>query len=169
MDYAITFTLNPHMYKLLPEDQFEAGKGMLSSLFSSYKKTIVAEFTKSYNIHFHGIIYSKTKRELYDKIRKNKILGFICLKQIESYEDWIEYIVKDTSKTYKELICKYPVIFNDYSVPYKLIDDDPIAKSFDEINSTFTNLVKVLHKKVTDASLATANGANDANIPEGEN
>lgn len=124
MDYAITYTINPHYYKMLPEEQYDVGVNMIKALFADYKLTIIAEFTKAFNVHFHGIIYSKTKRELYDLIRKNKILGFINVKPIENWEDWVMYITKNTIQTYKDFKCRHPVPINDYQIRFKLLEEN---------------------------------------------
>lgn len=127
MDYAITFTIKPHWYKLQPEEQVELAMKEINEVFHEYKKTIVIEITKCFNIHFHGIMYSKTRREFYDKLRKNKIIGFIKIKQIESWEDWCQYIMKNTPITYKDLNCIHPVPVNDYLIPFRLIvEKNPI-------------------------------------------
>lgn len=133
MDYAITFTLRPNLFREMPEHQFDIASNLLKVLFQKYKKTLVVEFTQNYNIHIHGIVYSNTKRELYDIIRKNKVFGYICVRQITEFDVWAEYIVKETIKTYKELSCRYPVICNDYNITYKLLEDDPIAEMSNEV------------------------------------
>lgn len=142
MDYAITFTLNPHMYKLMPEDQADMAVAMIKTVFPEelYKKTLVLELTKSFNVHVHGIMYSKTKREIYDRLRKNKILGFITVKQIENWSDWVDYITKDTIVTYKQLNCRHPVPVNDHQIPFRLYFEEPNTQPVDEFSIDFSKI-----------------------------
>lgn len=127
IDYGITVTIRPKWYKMLPEDQFDLTVAEITGKLNGYqcKYTLIAEFTKSYNIHFHGILHFTEKQKdyirlLYDIFRNSRYVGFIMVKPVDNYNEWIEYITKDIKETYKTLICRHPVIRNDYMIDYHL-------------------------------------------------
>jgi len=129
-DFAITVTLNRHQKRLEPQKQFEVSAHLLSSMLSSpanrrtmaLRATIVTELTVNSDIHYHVIIkcqYDKSVRSykiyLENLFRNSKIFGFVCVKPVEHYDKWVEYIKKDVQKTFDLLgIC--PVVKDDYEI-----------------------------------------------------
>ena len=73
------FHVKPNLYRYSLEDQFDIFLNEYKKLFpenKKYKRTLVMEITKNCNIHAHGIMYFDSRRQFFDKIRKNKVIGF---------------------------------------------------------------------------------------------
>jgi len=116
--YAFTVTLKPQCFKKDARAQFEGTADAIEEILCGlgYNVTCVAELTKNYNIHFHGIItftkfsfYVNYQKLFVDKFRNNKVFGFVNIKQMEDESGWIEYISKDFQTTFKS-IYKEPII-----------------------------------------------------------
>lgn len=119
MDYAVTMTLKPSYYELKVQDQYNMLQNIILERYKNYKKSLFVEFTENHNLHVHGIIYSSTKRGIYDA-RKRSCIGYIKVKPIQNYQDWVFYCVKNTITTYQELPGGYcPALVNDYKIEYK--------------------------------------------------
>lgn len=137
IDYAITFTLKSKHFKLKPETQLEYGYAEIHNklLGTGSLYTIVAEFTKAYNIHFHAIIkrtYYDCKdieRSFYDLFRNCLYIGFIYVKPVDDFHGWTSYMLKNVKDTYKKLICAHPVPKNDYKLEYELGLTEPLDEA----------------------------------------
>lgn len=124
IDYAFTVTLQPKLFKQEPEHQYDLTYNHVRQMIGkiSRKFTLVSELTKSYNIHYHGIISFtitpelKDCRKLFYKTFRNDIfVGFVNIKQIDNYPKWSEYISKDiTQQTVS--INRRPIIWDDYEI-----------------------------------------------------
>lgn len=124
-DYAITITLRPQMYRLDVNTQHEIAMKIIVDTFRPWicKRTVIAELTKSYNVHYHGIISSKSKcphfkKWIFDQFRQDKTIGFLCIKPVTDYNVWATYITKDYVETGKYV--RNFVLFDDY----KVLNDD---------------------------------------------
>lgn len=122
VDYAITLTLKPILYKHTCEEQFSIVATSIRNNFPNCKFTLLAELTKQYNVHFHGIIkvdlnkiVCHPEKYLYDRIRQYKHLGFAVIKQITEYQIWIDYITKDYNIT-KQKANIDPFVKDDYDI-----------------------------------------------------
>lgn len=131
VDYALTITLHPRLYKMLPDEQLAQSIPEIKKLLSNYRYSLVYEFTKSFNIHFHAIVstcrtYSSVSLHLHNQFRRSKYCGNIYVRQIEDWDKWVNYLKKDLSST-RKLNNLYPVIQDDYScLPgiYELIQQE---------------------------------------------
>lgn len=122
MKYAITLTLNPKLYKMIPDDQYIKMSQIIDEL-RDYKISIVAELTQQQNVHAHGTIEiegNKDLKKFWNTVRvlqKEDLGKMICLKQITDEPKWLEYLKKDTTFT-KEICNADPWYKDDFS--YKL-------------------------------------------------
>lgn len=133
--WAITITLKPKMYKYTLAEQHKMARDEMMILRKYYDVTIIAEITKSFNIHYHGVAKIRdmtllTMRgtvpcHITDMFRKSNVIGFV---NVKPYSDrgWIRYIVKDTSVTVKDLQ-EHPVICDDLDILRPILSDYGIA------------------------------------------
>lgn len=114
-DYAFTLTLNPRIYLDIPESQFDQTYThvyeKLKSITNNF--TLVAELTKSDNIHYHGVIDLNQRRKFNDKFRKDRYIGFKCIKPLGDATGWKNYITKDLKDTTSS-INRRPIINDHY-------------------------------------------------------
>lgn len=122
VDYAITLTLKPVIYRHAPEKQFSLVSENIRNNFPNCQFTIIAELTKQYNIHFHGFIKVDLnkinihpEKYLFDRIRKYSALGFAVIKQVTEYNVWKDYILKDKKNT-ESILNLDPVVRDDYGL-----------------------------------------------------
>jgi hypothetical protein len=108
--YAYTVTLQLKLYKDPPEEQYDTTYSKLRDLLRSMTNyyVIVAEVTKSYNIHYHGFIWfgntvHNCMKKFHDKFRKDTMFGFVNIKQCDNDEKWLYYIMKDLKNFYEEI------------------------------------------------------------------
>lgn len=110
--YAFTVTLKPNMYRHAAEKQYEdTYKSLFKNLEMLGKVTIVAEITKNYNIHYHGIIrfamcftkHTNLMKAFVDSFRTTKSYGFVNIKQIIDEPGWIDYISKSLPDTMESI------------------------------------------------------------------
>lgn len=104
--FYFTITLRPVMYKFDIDKQYDETANELKVFLKSIseKITIVAELTKSYNVHYHGIMYtSTTKRQFINAFRNDKKFGFVQCTPLANWDKCVEYISKDISHTTNEL------------------------------------------------------------------
>lgn len=124
VDYAITITIMPSLYRKTYEEQYNETANSIKNLFHDCKLTLVAELTQAYNIHYHGIIAyplcdgggSKDVRKIiFDRLRKYSKVGNTKIDQITDYNGWVKYIQKDpSSKKYRPIENIDPVVVDDY-------------------------------------------------------
>lgn len=107
VDYAFTLTLRPKLFSKEPEMQYEDTYQVVIKRFEmlATKYTIVAELTKAYNIHYHGIVQfnlsdrKDCQKEFYKAFRNDVLIGFVNIRQIDNMGKWTEYIRKDVYRT----------------------------------------------------------------------
>lgn len=115
--YSFTVTLKPILYSLEANEQYDVTYSNLVRLLKNLNVciTMVSEYTKCFNIHFHGIIQFKTPnknhmKQFYDLFRKNKLFGFVNIRQIDDLENWIKYMKKDLH----EFTDRRPIIIDEF-------------------------------------------------------
>jgi len=102
------------MYKLDIDKQFDETKNdIVMSLRSvSNKYTLVTELTKSFNIHYHGLIELQgSKRSFVNLFRNEKKIGFVQCNPLYDEEKVATYLSKDLEFNQNEL--QRRVIIND--------------------------------------------------------
>lgn len=115
--YAITITIRPARYKDDLDTQYCKAKQELLSC--CYPLSLVCELTKSYNLHFHGVIQAiipnkgTAKQSIHNYFRKCKYLGFIYLKEITDTDIWYKYCFKNYDSTLSDLYFAPPVIIDE--------------------------------------------------------
>lgn len=118
VDYAFTITLRPKCFAKEPEQQYddtsEYIKRKLSSISQAF--TLVAELTKNYNVHMHGIIKfplpcKDCMKEFHKCFRNDTLVGFVNIRQIEDYQVWCKYIKKDLCHSLNGLN-RRPIIYD---------------------------------------------------------
>lgn len=120
--YALTLTLKPNYYRYTLEEQYEYLNNEIKlRLQNNILISLIAEITTSYNIHAHGIIkissnIKNAKKYVYDCVRQSKIIGHIYVKDIDNYDKWLLYIIKEIKKTKETLNCKDPLIIDQCDV-----------------------------------------------------
>lgn len=119
-DLAFTITLKPSEYVNTYQDQYKGTAYVLTSIFDTNgcKYTMTAELTKSYNIHYHGIMKIPKDRSkdsidwFFNRLRKLKFIGRSECEQVVNYNKWTTYIMKDTNRDLEVLT----IVKNDYGL-----------------------------------------------------
>lgn len=120
VDYTLTITLRPKCYIHEPErqydDTYEYLKKKLTGLTQAF--TLIAELTKSYNIHYHAVIKfpitsKNVLKNFYKQFRNDPLIGFIKIEQMINEHKWREYISKDLSHTL-DAINRRSIIYDYY-------------------------------------------------------
>lgn len=129
--YSLTVTLKPLQYKEFAEKQYDNTCMYLINKLTmlNCQYTLVAEMTKACNIHYHGTIEflkchknQHHRKYLIDHFRNDKMIGYVCMKQITDEPGWIEYIKKDIVGT-TEVLNRRPILKDDFDY----FDMDEIA------------------------------------------
>lgn len=122
VEYAFTLTLKPKIFAQEPEDQYDKTSAHASARLKTLSDqfTLIAELTKNYNIHYHGIIkFPLSKKDLmkefYKCFRTDLIIGFVNIRQIDDMPKWTEYISKDLDRTCKA-INRRPLIYDNLCI-----------------------------------------------------
>lgn len=118
IDYELTITLLPKLYKYTSNEQFEKTKNFINSL-RGYKVTCVAELTQTFNVHYHMIISSEHNttpgENILDILRQyHNMFGKKSFSQVMDYNKWTTYLKKKP----------YAVLIDDYH----LFTEDPSTK-----------------------------------------
>jgi len=135
-EFAITLTLRPSMYHMSAIMQRNALQGIINSL-ENCKISLIVELTQSFNIHGHGTIkvpmkgHKSAEHLCVDVFRNLKEVGYICVKQIEDYEGWQEYCLKDYTRTKQELN-ENPIIRDDNDFMSPLILQKILSSGVEE-------------------------------------
>lgn len=109
VEYSFTVTLHPKTYRFTSVEQYDLTYMRIFTLLRSigHRVSIIAEHTKNFNIHYHGIITFEIKRgdrqnflKLFkDKFRAEPMFGFVDIKQIQDSPGWRVYIIKELHQT----------------------------------------------------------------------
>lgn len=104
--FFFTVTLKPIMYKVDIDKQYDETANELEVYLKSIseKLTIVAEITKSFNVHYHGIMKGNTtKRQFINAFRNDKKFGFVQCTMLVHWEKCCQYISKEVAHTTQEI------------------------------------------------------------------
>lgn len=120
VEYSFTITLLPKLYRLEPEVQYDRTFETIYETLSSItdKLTLIAECTKSMNIHYHGIIKFPqpfVKKQFFKCFRNDAFIGFTNLKQIDKFDGWVTYIKKSFSEFVEE-VGRRPVVYDGFNI-----------------------------------------------------
>lgn len=119
-DIALTVTLRSSLKRLDAEGQYTLTKDKLLNKLRNCKHTTVVELTSNYDVHYHSILQiplnkcmnKSPLRYIKDVFRSD--FGFTCVKQVENYEGWIDYLKKDITETSK--VIAGTILKDDYKV-----------------------------------------------------
>lgn len=119
-DYFFTVTLLPIMYKKDIDKQYDetANELYVSLKLLSEKITLVAELTRQFNVHYHGIIKLEgSKRKFVNMFRGDKKFGYVSLAPIKegTSSKVYAYISKDIKISTEEL-GRRAILRDDYNV-----------------------------------------------------
>lgn len=127
--YSFTITLKPNMYKYEPAQQLGLTcREIIHSLKHLGDIYLLVELTKSYNIHYHGIICffktgqtaNKNMRSFHSLFRGSKQIGYTNIKVIDDMNGWTAYLHKDLSNT-EEIINTEAILQDDLDINYKRV------------------------------------------------
>lgn len=130
MRFTVTLTILPKHYVLDATQQYDLCTERVADLLNTYfkKYTLVAELTKSANIHYHVFAEPKLNvsevhlnKLLKDAVRKHKYIGFICVKQATDEKGWIDYILKSNLET-SRLISRPSILRDDLACATEILD-----------------------------------------------
>lgn len=118
--YAFTITLMPaKAFKNDATQQYDDTVGHVVGYLRSMSNmfSLTAELTKNCNIHYHGVIQfgtlsSNLRKYFIDTFRKSKLCGFVNITQIDDFNGWRDYIMKDIITTTNSI--NRPSIIVDY-------------------------------------------------------
>lgn len=139
VEFAITITLLPKMYKKPLEEQYDESISEIEklSLDESFTISLIAEITKQHNVHYHGKIQTNTKgrdrsflSHIYNIFRNRTTTGFISVKEINDDIAWESYCVKNIEETHKHM--DRPVVATDglrYFVKYDVRNIEKFVES----------------------------------------
>lgn len=118
--YAITLTIKPNHYKDDILTQYSSSKNEIDQC--PYQLSLVCEFTKAHNLHFHGLVsLPKPKRgtakgAIHNFFRKCKYLGFIYVVDLTDQRKWFQYCFKEIEVTKLDLDFAPTVIINNVDI-----------------------------------------------------
>lgn len=126
--YALTVTLQPKARLDSAKQQYETFAPLveqqLRAKFPNCKLTLVAELTKSFDIHFHGIIQfdllclgkvQNIPRYFRDMFRRHNKIGFVLLKVMTDEKVWLDYIGKALDEFYLD-VGEQAIVCNDHDI-----------------------------------------------------
>lgn len=127
-EYAFTITLQPKLYVHDATEQYDLTfTKVIDELLKLCSRNLVtndlnfscvAELTKSYNVHYHGIIKMRIEgkpcmKKFHDAFRASKIFGHVDIKQMTDQKGWIEYISKDLVDT-QNMVGRPPILYDGF-------------------------------------------------------
>lgn len=117
-ELAITITLRPAVFRHSIKKQYDLLHNAV--LDCPFFVSLVAELTNSGNLHAHGIVsefrdttYGSFKQYVIEHFRSSKVIGFICLKEMDNRAKWFNYCLKNYKETKKDLYFANVVIINE--------------------------------------------------------
>lgn len=117
--YFATVTLHPKLYKNTISEQYDKTNLLIALLMKQIRtsSTIVAEQTKSWNLHYHIVIQFNVRsknhiKDFYDLFRGSGVFGFVNIKQIEDDAGIRKYISKSLSE-FKDCVGRPPVLLDE--------------------------------------------------------
>lgn len=133
VDYSFTVTLKPIVCTAPPEYQYDRTYLEIIKRLRclNCKITCVAELTKNYDIHYHGIISFNVLSKSYEKdfkdlFRSSRIFGYNYIKQIDDMPGWSQYIGKDLN-SFRDIMNRPPILIDEYNI-FETIKNDFIRQ-----------------------------------------
>lgn len=121
MLYEVTLTLAPVCYKWSSVIQFTETVKILRKLYSrGYIRNAsgIAEYTHTFNIHYHLLVDFKTRQDavmMLNHLRKYKQFGKKSCEQVRNEPNYREYMCKDIKDTH-DILGLCPIVFDDLKV-----------------------------------------------------
>lgn len=120
--YAFTITLSPKLFKHDATKQYDITHLELAQKLMNIAEevTLIAELTKRYNIHYHGIITFDCQKSrnltkyFHDQFRSELHYGFVDIKPITEYSIWLDYIKKELKET-QDSISRRPLVCDQFN------------------------------------------------------
>lgn len=144
VEYSFTVTLAPKTYRLTSTEQYDLTYMRVFKILRAIGKQvcIIAEQTKNFNIHYHGIINFEIKpgrrinfmKKFKDAFRNEPSFGFVDIKQILDQSGWNRYIVKELLQSRSE-IDRPPIICDDFAFSNEMeytLDDLHLYQDLDQ-------------------------------------
>lgn len=114
IDYAVTVTLLPKLFKFDPVEQYINTVSILQDKLNQYgEAVIIPELTpNNYNIHYHCIMKLRYNKSMKGKpleyvikniFRGSKYFGHTVVKKVENHDGWMRYMFKDLPETLRIL------------------------------------------------------------------
>lgn len=120
VQYAVTLTLNPKLYKYEISDQYDKTRELVRDC--PFKVTCIAESTSQYNLHYHCVMSVKlpvkdARKAIFDWHRKllKEFGKQMVVKQIDDYQGWVDYLSKDLRKS-SETLGRPPILRDDHGI-----------------------------------------------------
>jgi len=131
-EYAFTITLLPRLYKMDADAQYDLTHLPVAKMLLAFGPitqlglTLIAELTKQFNIHYHGVFRVNTqydvlypdkrlRKQFVDHFRKHALFGFVNISLVKDLTVWTDYIKKEIPDT-KLLIGRCPVVFDSHKL-----------------------------------------------------
>lgn len=116
----LTVTLKPFMYAKTLDEQIKCTKRRMIDALRGFKKSVVIELTKEYNIHYHCILVEKKISSnpflrLTDRFRKEKWAGRKSIRGVQYYDSYVKYMNKDIKNTNK-CISSSAIVIDDFDI-----------------------------------------------------
>lgn len=131
--YFFTVTLKPYMFQKDATEQYDETAPKLVNILEKLRASglVVAELTKSFNIHYHGYIDIKTRNKypmklFVDCCRIYKCLGMVNISQVKD-EMLVKAYIKKAMDITCDMINRPSIIFN-----YKRTDINAFYANSDE-------------------------------------
>lgn len=108
---AFTWVPDPKEIGISPKFQYCDTLGSIRNLNMCCEKYVIyPECTKQGNIHFHGILKINDKVKWYKKVLPSfKYHGYVCIKNQDINDQWVDYISKDYNDSFKIYNIKVPI------------------------------------------------------------
>lgn len=127
IDYAITVTLPSRTRKSTAETQFVMFEEKIKHAMRKTFCTIICELTSNFDVHFHAIAKvdlnkcSHPQKYLKDIFRAD--FGYTCVKPVEEFNGWIEYLLKSRDE------------INSYGMPlhHCIIDEYDVCGNYEQV------------------------------------
>lgn len=118
-DIALTVTLKGSQKRLDAEGQYTLTKDKVLNRLRNCHHTTIVELTTNFDVHYHSILKldlnkannKSALRYIKDVFRAD--FGYTCVKQVEDYDGWAEYLAKDITATSAVLS---PIVKDDYGI-----------------------------------------------------
>lgn len=113
--FAVTLTFRPPVFRYKAEDQHDRHHVDVCDVLRGLGRfSLVAELTKSSNVHFHALLECDgsevaVRKRVNDAVRRHPVIGFCCTKLCTDEPGWADYMSKEVSD-YHEVMKRHPII-----------------------------------------------------------